>query len=51
LRLLTRLLSGDVNERYLLAHAALLNILRDDPDLVRFPKTIKDLRAALGAVV
>jgi hypothetical protein len=40
----------DLNGSYFLAHAALLRILREDPGLVQFPMTRRDLGAALDEV-
>jgi hypothetical protein len=50
LRTVARDLSGDLNERYFLAHAALLRLLQEDPELTRSARTSNDLRAALRAV-
>jgi hypothetical protein len=42
--------SDDLNGRYFLAHAALLRLLREDPDLMQPPRTPHDLRSAIDAV-
>jgi hypothetical protein len=51
LRVVAADFSHDLNERYFLVHAALLRLLREDPDLMRLPKTPHDLRGAIDAVV
>jgi hypothetical protein len=50
LRLLAHDRTMDLNGSYFLAHAALLRILREDPGLVQFPMTRRDLGAALDEV-